>query len=350
MIKRNCFCPMWVILMLVCVFESVVGNASDNVDYVVDNYSLEINGADLFPTSDSLSADVNVVGYFCKNDSLEYWINESEWRVNGSDTVQTAGINILVRIVVTDSLPTGYKMNYTFLDVEADSIDSGLGNFQNRIADMLGKRIVGTTIEFETDEWGSITKFNNLGFIEKQANKLFKQCIDELMKQSEIKALKEMGMDMKSMLKNVPTEQLVEGYIEELKLLFMCHELQYEVGERTIHEDATDSQYESDTFVSVSTDDDGTYHISTDVVNIIPREDIKELVGTLVDNMNDKSVAENFKGNFDDQVTGSGIYESYIATDYLADGWPYKVVKQRIIRLADRSRISQKTIYLQSYR
>ncbi len=123
----------------------------------------------------NLDSLINVIGYYCKNDTIDYWISETEWKFNDGDTVKTAGVSTKVRIVVTDSTSTGYKMTYTFLDCVGDTaVDRGLGAFQNKIVEKLGKKVVGTTIEFETDEFGHITKFNNLGKIRKQAKSLYR--------------------------------------------------------------------------------------------------------------------------------------------------------------------------------
>lgn len=97
---------------------------------------------------------INVIGWFSKNDTVDYWISESQWKFNGIDTIKTAGLKTKVRLLVTDSTSTGYKMTYTFIDFIGDTIpNSPLNDFQNRIAEKLGKKIAGTSIRFETDEY-----------------------------------------------------------------------------------------------------------------------------------------------------------------------------------------------------
>ena len=36
---------------------------------------------------------INVIGYFCKNDTIDYWISETEWKFNNGDTIKTAGVS-----------------------------------------------------------------------------------------------------------------------------------------------------------------------------------------------------------------------------------------------------------------
>ena len=168
---------------------------------------------------------IDVVGYFSKNDTLIYWINQSNWRLGPSDTIKTAGVSTKVRLTVVDSTSTGYKMDYTFLEVRGDSVVySGQDNYQttlNTLVEKLNKKIVGTIIHFETDEFGSITKINNLGQIKRQAKSLFKESMKELMQMPEIVGLKkEFNIDIKEMVKDVDSDKLIDGYLEELKLLF----------------------------------------------------------------------------------------------------------------------------------
>lgn len=137
---------------------------------------------------------LNVIGYFCKNDTLYYQITNTRWKFDDKDTVMTSGLAQMVRLVVTDSTDTGYKMEYTFLECMSDSSsDAALNRFQEAFVNRMNKKIIGTKIKFETDEFGAITKFNNLDQIKKQAKDLSKECMKELLKLDEVKNLVKMG-------------------------------------------------------------------------------------------------------------------------------------------------------------
>lgn len=141
---------------------------------------------------------VSVIGWFSKCDTLDYWITQGEWKINGQDTLKTAGIATKVRIVVTDSTSAGYKMDYTFLEIIGDTIEnSPLSNFHNFIVEKLGQSIIGTTVHFETDELGKITQISNLDQIREQVKSLFDDAMAELAAIPEIKALRNLALTLK---------------------------------------------------------------------------------------------------------------------------------------------------------
>ena len=45
----------------------------------------------------------------------------------------------------------------------------------------------------------------------------------------------------------IDSDNLVDGYTEEIELLFNYHGDQYKIGETESHEDATENEYASDT-------------------------------------------------------------------------------------------------------
>lgn len=294
---------------------------------------------------------VDVIGWFNKYDTITYWIHETSWRINGADTVRTGLVSTKVRINVVDSTADGYKMDYTFLEFPTDTTTTTpLADFQNRIIAKLGQKIVGTTVHFETDEYGNITKFNNLGQIKKQAKFLFKQAINDFSKLPEIQGLKVMGFDIKDYAKDVDPDKLVDGYLAELNMLFMNHGLSMLIGENTEHEHATDTQFENSIYSSVFRDnDDGAYHIIYDVTSILPQNTLKAMVGGIVESLSDDSIAENFNKNFDEQVTVDGTFEDYIKIDYMPCGWPYYVVRQKTTMVPTRGKLQQTVISLDSY-
>lgn len=139
-----------------------------------------------------------------------------------------------------DSTSTGYKMDHTVLESRCDSTaESNLNKFQNKIAENISKKLVGTTINFETDEYGSITKINNLGQIKRQAKYIYQEVIKDLSNLPEIAGLKNFNIDIKKITKIIDSDKLIDGYLNELKLLFLYHGSTFDIGESHTHEDET---------------------------------------------------------------------------------------------------------------
>jgi len=340
---------------------------------VEDTVSIDKKIADsqwLSNNSDTLEVDtagedsvVNVVAYFCKGDTCEYWIYENEWKVNGKDTVKTLGVSTQVRLVVNDSTSKGYKMSYTFLDVKADSVGD---NFRDKmmamVAERTAKSVIGTTVNFETDEYGRITKITNLSKIKKQAKALFKASMKDIAAMPIMQAMKKAtGLDFMKIGNQANTDGLVEGYLEELKLLFACHGSQYAVGEHHEHEDATKDSYANDTYINARLEKNGNYTISCEVVSVIPKETVKEvmggLMGAITEGLKSKKTEDGkdhdgiinglddeFKKEIDKAVDQDAQTSEYLCVTCFENGWPSSVLKQNKNVMAGRGKLKQKLI------
>ena len=229
-----------------------------------------------------------VIAWFSKRDTMTYWIHDNQWEVNGNDTVMTLGAAAKVMLTVTDSTKKGYDMEYTFLEfLFNDQIKSESQNIVGQATDILNDATVGTTIRFRTDQYGKIVKYYNLKDIRKQAKEVLAKAISKM------------------------------PYADSLRAVGL----------------------NPDTY---------EYGISADVYSYIPREDIKVLLGNLIEYFTDeesaKDVREGLDTEFDSQVTTDGVCNSYVRINYFNDGWPQEVVSQNNISLGDRQKLTQKYI------
>lgn len=229
-----------------------------------------------------------VIAWFSKRDTMTYWIHDNQWEVNGKDTVMTLGAAAKVMLTVTDSTRKGYDMEYTFLEfISDDQIKSEAQNLIGQVMDILNDATVGTTIRFRTDQCGKIVKYYNLKDIRKQAKEVLTKAISKM------------------------------PYADSLRAVGL----------------------NPDTY---------EYGISADVYSYIPREDIKVLLGNLIEYFTDeesaKDVREGLDTEFDSQVTTDGVCNSYVRINYFNDGWPQEVVSQNNISLGDRQKLTQKYI------
>ena len=288
-----------------------------------------------------------VIAWFNKRDTMTYWIHDNQWEVNGKDTVMTLGAAAKVMLTVTDSTRKGYDMEYTFLEfVSDDQIKSEAQNLVGQAMDILNDATVGTTIRFRTDQYGKIIKYYNLKDIRKQAKEILTKSISKMPYADSLRAV---GLKLDKLMSMIDSDDLVDGYTEEIELLFNYHGDQYKIGETESHEDATENEYACNTKTEIWLDPDTyEYGISADVYSYIPREDIKVLLGNLIEYFTDeesaKDVREGLDTEFDSQVTTDGVCNSYVRINYFNDGWPQEVVSQNNISLGDRQKLKQKYI------
>lgn len=277
---------------------------------------------------------------------MTYWINEGSWTVKDGDTTKISGFSTKVMLTVTDSTKKGYRMEYKFLEFQNDTIENPtLGNLQNRIVARMSEKIAGTTIRFRTDEYGHITKYENLKEIKKQARELFDSACEEMMKLPVMDSLKSVGVNLNAIFKGIDIDPIVDGYTEELESLFNCHGKEYKAGDYDEHTDESKDAYASDYHMSVNMDPDTMeYEISSTVDTKIPAKDLKNMMGAIVGLVSDKSLQEDFDKEYDKQVKEDAVVGTWNYWQYFADGWPAEVISQTTIRLMGQSRLKQKQI------
>ncbi len=289
---------------------------------------------------------VAVIAWFDKRDTMTYWINESRWNVKDGDTTKTSGVSAKVMLTVTDSTKKGYRIEYKFLEFQNDTVaDSMLGGFQNRLVERLSDRIVGTSIQFRTDEYGHITKYENLKEIKRQAKGLFDSAYEEFQKLPVMDSLKSMGVNLDAILKSVDIDAIVDGYTEEIELLFNCHGKEYKIGDTDEHYDETADEYASDCKMSVGFDPESMeYEISSTVDTKIPAKDLKDMMGAVYGVLSDNPLPEDFEKEYDDQVKEDAVVGTWHYWQYFADGWPAEVISQSTIGLMGQSKLKQTQI------
>ena len=294
------------------------------------------------------SPTVEVIAWFNKCDTMVYWVSQGEWKVNEGDTVMTTGLSMKVMLTVTDSTKGGYDMEYKFLDFKSDSIaDSELNNLQSLLVGKLGSKIVGTSIKFKTDELGQITEYTNLKEIKKQAKQLYKYGYKEMMKMPVFDSLKTIGLNFDKIFKGIDTNVLVDGYTEELELMFANHGRAYTIGERRLHTDETDEELASDTYWKVALDNEsGEYGMITDVNSYIPMHYFAQMTAGLLGQFADlnEETTDSIISEFDKHKNDSATSNEYLSIEYFYDGWPKEIVMQRNIYYLGRAKLKQTRI------
>lgn len=291
---------------------------------------------------------VSVIAWFDNRDTMTYWINDSEWSIDGGDTVKTFGVYTRFMIAVTDSTRKGYGMECKFLDVAVDTtVKTGKHKLMEIAADKLRESMTGTIIKFRINEVGEIVKYDNLKEIKTQARNVLSEIFYTL---PYIDSLKSAGVKTDRLLKLVDADLLVDGYVEELEMLFQWHGRQYKTGEYTTHEDSTATQYESDTYMEIWQDPESyEYGIVVDMDDYIPKKDLNDIIGVLADMFLEKEDADKAKAEME-SVIEEVIKEDVVVRSfsqyhkYFPDGWPEEVICQEKAVMGDKGKLIQKCI------
>ena len=85
-----------------------------------------------------------------------------------------------------------------------------------------------------------------------------------------------------------------------------------------------------------------------DVTSILPRSELKEMVGGIVESFSNDSITDSFNENFDAQVNVDCTYEDYLKIDYMVNGWPYSVIRQKATMIGNRGKVKQTVISIDS--
>ena len=123
---------------------------------------------------------IEVVGYFCKNDTMTYRQTHGKYIIQENDTTVSETVSEQYveefMIVVTDSTSNGYKMKSIPLSFTYHDADMSAGLKENA----MGQLMQSVVCEFTTDEYGSIKSITNWREISDQLKKGVKSTCDSL--------------------------------------------------------------------------------------------------------------------------------------------------------------------------
>ena len=277
--------------------------------------------------------EIEVVGYFCKNDTLTYELTHYKYTIQENDTAVSESYEEEFMIVVTDSTSDGYKMKYIPLSFTHDDAY----RIQNTLDDPMRQLKHSVVCEFTTDEYGSIKSITNWREIYDQLKKNVKVICDSLY--STIPGLDSMARKTleNRVLYGFSTEEDIRDSYEELETLFGLHGSSFEICHK--EEDTKEQGSTRHTLLHIGYipiesehyDYDGDYELFTQTTATISVEDFKDSLGALsmmVSNMASES-NDGLEASFDQMVDSMKTAKPNGAVSMLTEhhtffvnGWP----------------------------
>lgn len=294
------------------------------------------------------SDDVPVIGWFHLNDTMKYWVHYTKWSIMGVDTVMKGGVSTKFMLTVTDSTKTRYKFEYKILDVKyIDPPKSQTQDIMEEIVETMSSSMIGSTIKFTTNEFGSFVKVDNYNDlknqVKEQTNNFIEIALPKLKESSPSLSLEE--KDLREMMS---PDVMIEGELSNIKLMFALHGSFFPIGQSNPVQE--NSEYESDFSLEAWTDEEsGIYGVDMYESTRIPLEYLVDKISELIDMMAknhklDKDVIANIFSNKDIQKSAKnkqGIYYTFYP-----DGWPMTITSVNGLTIGPATNLKQKYIVL----
>ncbi|MCR5312593.1 MAG: hypothetical protein K6E54_02895 [Bacteroidaceae bacterium] len=273
--------------------------------------------------------EVNIVGYFSKNDTMRYVATCGKYRVMGNDTTITNFYTKEFDFVVIDSTASSYKFEMIPLNLENGSKDTkGADAFTTYTWEVLKKKHP----IFTTDEMGGDLHLDNWKAIGKELTKM----LDKILKQKNKFDSEDESISLDKLQSTMEfamsTSAGVLSRIPEVQNLFLFHGRALELG-FTETEDSTNYPTTLRTFASyedVEEGDEGNYEgdyfiqYSSDVK--VEKNAFKGVLGVFSNLISDNKDTKNkLEETVTSDVNAGEFYEAHM----FFNGWPKEVTRNK---------------------
>lgn len=296
---------------------------------------------------------INVIAFFCKNDSTVYTCKSNKWKVTGKDTITEQRITLSFLLAVTDSTQEGYKLVYTPLSFKYESDKEDMMKAQ---ATTFWDLVKNLRPEFLTDEMGTITHLTNWREIRDVIRKGNKVMLDTLYAGTPAmdSVVPRKRMESLMALKYSSEQGIMEAY-EEVLTLFNMHGKQMNIG---ITEADDSTSYPSHTKIVThyeQYDDgedcyEGDFAIQAETVTTLSKEETAALVGNVFNVITTGKVAEQMSRTMDEHLNTGLTITNLEDYHYFYNGWPRLMRRQKITKVMDQSKIEESTIEWEKHR
>ncbi len=288
---------------------------------------------------------INIIAYFCKNDTMVYTSRDIEYKVEKGDTTVQHDVETDFMFVVRDSTSNGYTIEMTETDMRINEAESDVLRAMIESAWDISKNI---KCVFTTNELGVVNNIVNWREIRDKTKEMMTVVYDTLYAKYEglDTLMSRNRMEQMMMLKMKNEETLRLEMYEELQQLFGCHGRSWNIGDNKWDDEnngypCTMELHVGYTKQTKETDTEGDYAIWSDVTTRIPVEDALEVGlgyygSVMTDDLNDE-IQKNKQAILDEvkakaQESTVELIEGY---SYFSNGWPKESNKLREVSVGD---------------
>ena len=290
---------------------------------------------------------VNVIAYFCKNDTMCYQYQDYEAKVENNDTIVDHYIKSDIQLVVVDSTSKGYLIEYNALNTTVEYKDSMFTRVMQSIMEKMGD----VKVLFSTDEYGTIEHVKNWtevkNYMKAASKAIFDSIYTNLPAMSEVFPRQRFEAQIATLYSN---EKAFLANNDDLQLLFLLHGKSLPIG-KVENDDPSDNGYPQHSVIVTSygkTDDDygfeDDYYVHSVSETTIPKDDVKDMLKLYFNKMISDKHLEEVNQTIDSTEYSEAKVTNSEQYNYFYNGWPCEMTQSKLIDLMGTQTIEIKTI------
>lgn len=275
---------------------------------------------------------VNIVPYFGKNDTMTYWYIDREYKITHSDTMRTLSVARKFMIRVRNVSKSGYKLDYTTLEVEYDSTQT---DFKGRMKAMTARMLKDITVKLAVDQWGELQQVENWKEIRKKIGdspgdlfaEMYREMpgLDSLLSRDRMERLLRLSYS---------TEAGILNTFADIGQFFSWYSMSFPLDRQISETDEGGGDaYPSITRMRATADEEDNYSLSVEMEQTIPDEAVKALTGSAVELVANENSVQQLNNELQKQQFGTAKVTDVVSNSYFYDGWPQRLINRRTVEL-----------------
>ena len=308
-----------------------------------------MKGQTVTAQSESQDSTLNIIAYFCKNDTMEYHYVDFKAKIKETDTLIERHNNYDFQIIVRDSTSEGYEIE--FIPQKASFYEGKEDSLMTHLLQSLYEKMGDMPVIFTVDEYGTLQHIKNWKEIKDFSRKVIKGLCDSLYTNipelNEVLPRKRFEALMALQFSN---EKTYMSQDDELQLLFSLFGNSFKIGKSEVDTQSDAGYPEHIEFVASyepSSEEYGfenDYYINSVTTTTIPKDDVKAYANSFMGLLMSDSIAEHVTEAMEDMdYTDANVTvaENY---NYFFNGWPCEMENYKSIKIMNTHIIEIKNI------